>query len=543
MISRTSTFHVLPRDGIAWSKDVEEHSPVAVRWLEGAPRKAFIALLVAAGYYLGARLGFALKPHGVPIATFWPPNAILLAAFLLAPMRMWWIFLLAVLPAHLLIQLPSGVPLVTACGWFLSNSAEALIGAACVRRLKKPEELFESVSGVLLYLLFGVLLAALASSFVDAAVVVTTGFGNGYWKLWTARLFSNMLADLTLAPAIIVLALNSRQWFQHLTRVGIIEAILLAIGIVLVSSFVFGIAIPTIPALMFSPLPLLLWIVVRFGATGLYPSLLTIALISIWNATRGRDPFIFAPIEESILGVQIFLSTIALQFMLLAAVLAERKSSAESLRQSRERLIDAQEQERRRIARELHDDIGQQLTILELELDQLRRQPGQPLKPQLDKLYFQASAVAGGTRTLSHGLHSSHLDILGLVPAVRNLCQTVSQETNIEVAFAQEGVPAHLDPQISLCVYRVVQEALHNIARHSRAHKASVTLRDEGEQILLNITDDGIGITGEREHAEALGLASMQERISLVGGTFKLTSQPMQGTRIEAAIPLKDMQS
>jgi signal transduction histidine kinase len=435
------------------------------------------------------------------------------------------------------------VPLGTAFGWFLSNTAEALVGAACIRRFKKPDELFDSVSGVLAFLLFGVLLAPLASSFVDAAVVVTTGFGNGYWKLWTSRLCSNMLADLTVAPTIIVLAVDGRRWFQHLTRARIIEAILLAIGIVVVSSFVFGISIPTIPALMFSPLPLLLWVVVRFGATGLYPSLLSIALISVWNATRGRDPFFFAPVEESIRGVQIFLSTIALPMMFLAAVLAERNRVAESLRQSRGRLIDAQEQERRRIARELHDDIGQQLTLLELELDQLRHQPGQSLKPQLDKLYFQASATLGATRALSHGLHSSHLEILGLSPAVRNLCQAVSQETNIEVTFRQEDVPVRLDPQISLCIYRVVQEALHNIARHSHAQTASVTLRGKAEHILLGIVDDGVGIIGHtEEHPVALGLASMQERVSLVGGTFKLISQPMRGTRIEAAIPLRPIQ-
>jgi signal transduction histidine kinase len=542
MIARTSPFRVLLRQAAAWPKEIREQRPIRILWVEDAPRQIFIALLVAIGYYLGARLGFALKPLGSPIATFWPPNAILLAAFLLAPLRTWWILLLAIFPAHLLIQFPSGVPLVTACGWFLSNSAEALVGAACIRRLKKPEELFESVSGVLVYLAFAVILAPLATSFVDAAVVITTGFGKNYWALWVARLFSNMLADLTVAPAIIVLALNSRRFFQHLTRARIIEVVLLGSGVLLVSSFVFRIAIPTIPALMFSPLPLLLWIAVRFGATGLYPSLLSIALISIWNATRGRDPFIFAPMEESIRGVQIFLSTIALPMMLLVAVLAERNRVSESLRQSRGRLIDAQEQERRRIARELHDDIGQQLTVLELELDQLRRQPGQSLKPQLDKLYFQASTTSAATRALSHGLHSSHLEILGLVPAVRNLCQTVSQETNIEVTFAQENVPARLDPQITLCIYRVTQEALHNVARHSQAHKASVTLRHSEQQILLDIIDDGVGITGEREQPVALGLASMQERVSLLRGTFKISSQPMHGTRIQAAIPLAVMQ-
>ncbi|PYY17857.1 MAG: hypothetical protein DMG60_10215 [Acidobacteria bacterium] len=542
MVSHTSSFP-LPRVSTPWFRESQDRRSIAVSWLRGFPRPAINAVLVAAGYYLGTRIGFALTPQPQPIATFWPPNAVLLAAFLLAPRRTWGIILLAVFPAHLLIQLPAGIPLVTACGWFVSNSAEALLGAACIRRFKEPGELFEDVPGVLIFLAFGVVLAPLASSFVDAAVVVTTGFGNGYWKLWTARLFSNMLAELTIAPTIVVLVLSGRSWVRHLARSRIIEATLLAVGIVAVSDLVFGIANAAIPALMFSPLPLLLWIVVRFGAGGLYPSLLAVSTISIWHATRGRDPFILAPMPESILGMQIFLCTIALPMMLLAAVLAERKAVEQTLRESRGRLIDAQEQERRRIARELHDDLGQQLIILELELDQLRHQAGEQLKPSLDKLYHQASETSATARTLSHRLHSSHLDFLGLVPAVRNLCDAVAHETSIEVSFAEESVPATIDPQISLCIYRVTQEALQNVIRHSHAHKATVQLHGGREGISLHIADDGIGIAAEREHAVALGLASMRERISLAGGSFKLITQSMRGTRIEATIPLKSTKS
>jgi len=451
--------------------------------------------------------------------------------------------LLAVFPAHLLAQLPAGRPLLTVCGLFISNSAEGLVGAACIRHFKKPEELFEDVSGVLVFLGFAIFFAPLASSFVDAAVVVSTGFGNGYWKLWTSRLFSNMLADITVAPTIIVWTLNGRRWLRHLTPARIIEAVLLGAGIISVSNAVFGIAHPTIPALMFSPLPLVLWIVVRFGVAGLYPSLLAISTISIWHATHGRDPFIFAPMAESILGIQIFLCTIALPMMLLAAVLAERNAVEETLRQSRGKLIDAQEQERRRIARELHDDIGQQLTLLELELDQLRVQSSEELKPIIDKLYRQAADTSAATRSLSHDLHSTHLEFLGLVSALRNLCETVTQETSIEVSFAEENVTANLNPQISLCLYRVAQEALHNVARHSHAQTVQVQLRGRGERISLHIADDGIGIPPERERSVALGLASMRERVTLVGGTFTLCSEPMRGTMIEADIPIKSAQS
>src|SRR5438309_10595397 len=110
----------LPRVGTPWFREGRDTPSTIVSRLGDFPRQALIALFVAAGYYLGTRVGLSLTPHEIPIATFWPPNAVLLAAFLLAPYRMWWVFLLAVFPAHLLIQLSAGIPLATACGWFIS---------------------------------------------------------------------------------------------------------------------------------------------------------------------------------------------------------------------------------------------------------------------------------------------------------------------------------------------------------------------------------------------------------------------------------------
>jgi len=539
MIGGTRTLS-LPRIRAERSGEVRAVKSSIAFWSEGVPRQILLSLLVAVGYYAGTIAGFKLTPHYVPISTFWPPNAVVLAALLLAPSSMWWMFFVAVLPAHLLIQLRAGVPIATACGWFVSNSGEALLGALCVRYFRRAEELFDNVRGVLAFVAFGAVLAPLMTSFVDAGVVVTTGFGNDYWKLWVTRLFSNMLADLTVAPTIIVLALGWNSRFLRLIRLRMVEGILLVVTIIGVSVIVFGIRDPKIPALMFLPLPLLVWVVVRVGVLGLYPSLLALSVISIWKATGGREPFVLASVPESVMGIQIFLCTIAFPMMLLAAVLAERQAVEESLRQSRARLIEAQEQERRRIARELHDDIGQQLTLLELELDQLRQRPNDALAPSLEKLHRQASAVAASTRTISHGLHSAHLELLGLVPALRNLCETISHETPIGVTFMETGVPERMDPQISLCLYRVTQEALHNVARHSHARKAAVQIRRSGERIFLHVSDDGIGITEEREHAAALGLASMRERVSLVGGTFKIISQPMRGTKVEAIVPLKE---
>src|SRR5690242_21158717 len=119
--------------------------------LAAVPRSArtpIIALLVALSYYVGSQISFLLTPASTPIATFWPPNAILLAAFLLTSPRIWWVLVLAVFPAHLLVQLRTGIPLLTALAWFVGNTGEALLGAVCIRIFKKDKPLFESVYGV-----------------------------------------------------------------------------------------------------------------------------------------------------------------------------------------------------------------------------------------------------------------------------------------------------------------------------------------------------------------------------------------------------------
>src|SRR6185436_16101848 len=201
-------------------------------------RDAAFALVVGLAYFAGTTIGFAMTPGDQPIGMFWPPNAILLAAFLLAPVSRWWAFLLALIPAHFLAQLPTGVPLATAFGWLLGNAGEALLGATLISKLGRRTALFESVHGVTRFLLFGFILAPLLTSFLDAAIVVGTNWGRDYWVLWITRLFSNMLAQLTIVPAIVESGQRG-AWTTEGTAPSRVEGLLLAAAVVLVSLFVF----------------------------------------------------------------------------------------------------------------------------------------------------------------------------------------------------------------------------------------------------------------------------------------------------------------
>lgn len=510
-------------------------------------RHLLIPLSVAFGYYLGSKVGFFLTPKGSAIATYWPPNAILLASFLLVAPRRWWVLTLAALGAHLLVQVQSGVPLPTLFGWFIGNTSEALLGAALLYRFNKRMLLFNSVRGTLFFLLFGVVLAPLVTSFLDAAVVVGTGWGTGYWTLWMTRLFSNMLAVLTIVPAIVTFGTSAVEWRRKVTAPRLFELLMLAASLIPVTLLAYGGHNPPpslVPALVYVPLPFLLWASLRFGAGYVAASVATIAVISFHYVMQGRGPFVSALMTENVLFLQLLLGIVTVPLLLLSAVLSERQRTEHELRENRAMLVNAQEEERHRIARELHDDIGQQLLVVELELRRLQaggeqHESSSNLGQSAEKLAAQIAAISEATRGLSHGLHPAQLEYLGLVPALRSFCAELQLKASMEISLAEKTPLPQLDSDISLCLFRVAQEGLHNVVKYSHAKSAWAELSVEENRILLRIIDDGVGFTPGQEHAGGLGLINMRERVKSAGGTLKVSSAVMKGTVIQASVPLK----
>src|SRR5688572_8268547 len=302
-------------------------------------RPALAAILVGVGYYVGARIGFALTFDPHPVSTLWPPNSILLAALVLAPFRWWWRFLLAVLPAHFLIQLQSGVPLPMMLSWFVSNSSEALIGAICLRYLIKRQLRFDSIRQVAIFV-FVALFAPFVSSFLDAGFVVLNGWGAGsYWHVWRMRFTSNVLAEMIIVPLIVMWGADRLAAFRGLSIRRSLEVAALAFALLFVSFFVFSWnQTSNTHALLYMPLPILLWAAVRFGPKGLNLSLALVTFMAIWSAVHGHGPFIENSPEENALSIQLFLILISMPLMFLAAVIQERGRARENAKQNEERL-------------------------------------------------------------------------------------------------------------------------------------------------------------------------------------------------------------
>jgi PAS domain S-box-containing protein len=290
-------------------------------------RSAAISVAVAVGYYAGSIVGFALTLPGHSVSMLWPPNAILLAALLLLPAPKWWLVFLGAFPAHVAIQFQSGVPSLMALCWFVSNSCEALIAAWGLRLVKRQVD-FSSLKEVAFYLGFAALLAPFLSSFLDAAFVVAAAWKEqSYWDVWATRFTSNVLAALAIPPVIVLWITRGAVWLKAASWTRYAEAVVLCAGLVAVSWFVFGWQTPGSahsPAVLYLPLPFLLWAAVRFGSGGATSALLIVVLVSIFGATEGGGPFMNSSPAENVFSLQMFLMAISLPILLLAGLIEEQ---------------------------------------------------------------------------------------------------------------------------------------------------------------------------------------------------------------------------
>jgi PAS domain S-box-containing protein len=235
-----------------------------------------------------------------------------------------------------------------------------------------------------------------------------------------------------------------------------------------------------------------------------------------------------------------------LQYLVGQALdITKRKEAEEALSAMTRKLVEAQEQERTRIARELHDDINQRLAMLAVELGQIRENhpelPSEVLSAVLE-LRRQTTEISDDVQALSHDLHSSQLEYLGLVAGMKSWCGEFGERHRMQIDYRHD-VGSSLPPEIGLCLLRILQEALHNAAKHSGVKQIEVQLREEPDEIHLIIHDSGRGFDVEGvKQGKGLGLISMRERVRLVDGTIAIDSKPMGGTTIHARVPIRSEQ-
>ena len=628
-------------------------------------QSAALACLVAVLSYLAARLGGALIVRPEAVWPLWPGCALVVSVLLLVPRRIWPVLMAAALAAFVLYDLQAGLPIRSIAHLILADIVEILTAALFLSYAFNGAPRLDSVKALAKYSFIAVMLAPLTVSLVGAFAMP-----GDYRTRWKISFLSEALAFLTIAPSILgwvsegrALAKKSRAFYLETTA--------------LIASFAFlgyiifvveGKGIP--PALLYSLVPFLLWVSLRFGSTGVSTSVIIVAFLSIWGTVHGRGPFNEPEPINRVLSLQLFLLSTATPFMVLAALVEERKRARKALHESEQRLrlavraggmyafdwdaatdvivrspecadifswmddptrdtgrqfaatvhpddleayaapesvltpgnstyqtsyrvlrpdgsviwleanghvffdaerrirriigmvadvtqrklmeealssvsrrlIAAQEQERTRIARELHDDLSQRMALLQIGVEQLDESISglsPQIRQQLRDIAKVSTEISSSIHNMSHQLHPYKLDTLGLVASLRGFCNEFSLQHNLQVQFVHHDLPKQIPKDVALCLFRIAQEALRNVVKHSGSAEAKVELSGHVDRIDLCISDSGAGFNPKHAKPEVgLGLISMRERVRLVKGHLSVESEPAQGTQIRVRVPL-----
>jgi signal transduction histidine kinase len=365
-----------------------------------------------------------------------------------------------------------------------------------------------------------------------------------YWTYWSNWYLSNALGSATLGPLFLIWFNPRPENLPFISRRKI-EGAILALCLVTTCAIAFHVSEGTVapgflPALLYSPLPFILWAAIRFGKHGASGAILVVTVVSIWQSLRDSTVFDGPNPEGSVLALQIFLLGIAIPVSLLGTAIEELHRSGEATRRLAGALLRTQDEERRRIARELHDSTGQNLVMASLMARQVQSQIPPDCEPVMTELKNTLQNAIAEIRTVSYLLHPPALEAGGLGVALQSYVQGFSSRTGIHVDLELGPDLGRMRSDVELVLFRVVQEALTNIWRHSGSTTARIYMsrqfRNGGDQIALSIEDVGKGIPNDIRRStlsptkaghqvpSGLGLIGMRERLNQVGGQLEIDS-------------------
>ena len=515
-------------------------------------------LFVALAYYLGAQAAFAIGTLSDRIfAPFWPPNVVLFCALMVAPKRQWWLYIAATFPAHVLAEISVGMPPVQLLVAFATNCIVATLNAYGVQRFVKGPPWFGTLRDASTYILITAGIAPAVSAFAGAFVqILGEGHVGNYWAHWGYWYISNALGSVTLGPAFLSWFGRHEGFLRGTARM--VEAGVLGLGLGIVCAIVFHSGRGTVesgflPALLYLPLPFILWAAIRFGQRGASGAVLTVTVVSIWQNLHESSVFIGETPEGNVLALQFFLIGVAVPVFFLGAVIDEVNRTGGTMRELAGALLRVQDEERRRIARELHDSTGQNLTAASLLVSRLQGMAPQSNATVVSELAEILRQSMVEIRTVSYLLHPPLLDGIGLDIALRTYLRGFSQRTGIDVDLDLPEETRRMPASVELVLFRVIQEALTNVWRHSGSATARIRLVQQpssaGDHVTLSIKDFGKGIPGDirlstlsgaksqQNPSTGLGLVGMRERLHQVGGSLEIESAS-GGTTIRAIIRL-----
>jgi signal transduction histidine kinase len=525
-------------------------SPKNQRRPHAAFTSAFFVQLttVFLAYFVAGKLGQATTTiRSSNLGPVWPAYGIALACLLAYGIQVWP----GIAASAFLVALSSVSPLA-ALGQAAGATLGATTGTLLLRRIDKFDPFLSRLRDALSLIVYGAFGSALLSSTIGMASLYATGIQpySGLRSAWLIYWLGDSTGVLLVTPLVFTLPglLRLRSRFRIIELSTLLT---LLTGACLV---IFG-DLPLIPirlhALAFAVLPFVMWGAIAFGIAGAALSVLLIAFIATVLTAFGSGPFAGnTPFVNAAL-LDVLFAVLAVSGLTLAAVMTEREKAethrdqhkrlGDALSSVNRKLIEAQEKERTRIARELHDDIGQRLALLTVKLTGLALSSPESSSDRSQAVELQkfASSLAQDVQTLSHELHSSKVGILGAATSMRLFCTEFAGQQGVTINFENEELPADLNSDTSLCLYRILQEALHNAAKHSGGQQFDVRLWATRRHVHLEVHDDGVGFDVQKaRESSGLGLVSMEERVKLVAGELAIASTPQRGTTVHARVPM-----
>jgi signal transduction histidine kinase len=531
--------------------------PPSLAWLRDPVASLQGPLLVALIYFLGAEAAFYIGTLSDRIfALFWPPNVVLFCALLIVPQRRWWLYIAAAFPAHVIAELGVGMPATQLLVAFVTNCMVALLNAYGVRRLVGDPPWFGTLQKAAFYILVTAAvspaLCALGGAFVP---ILGGGPVSNYWIYWAHWYVANALPNLTIGPVFLIWFAGGTSWSRWLPARRHIEPALLGtllLGISVIATQIGGLVSGVfLPVLLFSPLPLVLWAAVRYGEKGASGAILVVTVVLTWRTLNGPGLLGEEP-ERSVLALQLFLTGLSVPVLLLGALIDELRGAEHTMRALASSVVRAQDDERRRIARDLHDSTGQNLIAATLLLGRIEDALPASAKPTLRQVENALQQSIREVRTVSYLLHPPLLDEEGLGPALRCYVDGYSERSGIAIDLEVDPNVERLAPDVELVLFRLVQEALTNVSRHSQSPTARIRLArkrtNNGQNVVLTVEDAGRGMPAisnvraliDRKigsGSPGVGLASMRERLHQIGGRLEIDSA-VGRTVVKAVIPM-----
>jgi len=529
-------------------------------------------ILFSAGYYVGGIVGlqFHFPPSGITV--IWPSTAILLSALLLTPPRYWWMYLLAVVPAHLHLvisfQNPNPSVVVALCQ-VANNVVEAVLAALVVRHVIGAPPRFDSLHKMAAFiLLVGIMTNAIACASA-VSLFLLTGWAADFWLAWHQRVLAGTFPLITIPPLILLARTGQLVRSQHTplrsyAELGLLTTGLLAVGVPVLGWDPQGLG--NLPGLLLAPLPLLLWAAVRLGTGGLSLSLLVVAGIALANGYFGRGPFQTQSSAGNVLSLQIFLLAISIPLMLLAALVEERGRTEQSLRATERELARVSRQTTvGAMAASIAHEINQPLSALvtngsiglrllanaDSDLDEVR----EVLKRMIDD-GFRASNIISSIRAMfgKERREKSLVSTRDLVSEVLALVrgELESHQVSLQLELHQELPPVMGDrlqlQQVLLNLIMNAVEAMSSVEGRERSLLVKSELHGAGD-LLITVEDSGPGIDPNdmnrifdalfttKSHGMGLGLSICQSIIASHGGRLWASARVPHGAVFYIQLP------